>query len=134
LSLCQRKPIMPLMDWRQAIERWSSLPPEERARIRRDRIPLNVAESMAFEGEPVALKMMEAELARFDTPCTAPQRPEQFRVRLCARPQCEGPVVKLASLEAIVSALNSAGVRYLVAGGLAVNAHGYIRHTRTWTW
>jgi hypothetical protein len=38
--------------------------------------------------------------------------------------------VKLASFEAIVRALNEAGVRYLVAGGLAVNAHGYLRLTK----
>jgi hypothetical protein len=37
--------------------------------------------------------------------------------------------MKLASLEAIVRALEHAGVRYLVAGGLAVNAHGYQRFT-----
>lgn len=34
--------------------------------------------------------------------------------------------MKLASIEAIVRALESAGVRYLVAGGVAVNAHGYL--------
>lgn len=39
-------------------------------------------------------------------------------------------VVKLASFEAIVRALEGAGVRYLVAGGLAVNAHGYLRFTK----
>ena len=33
------------------------------------------------------------------------------------------------SVEAIVRALNSAGVRYLIAGGLAVVAHGYLRFT-----
>lgn len=38
--------------------------------------------------------------------------------------------MKLASLEAIVAALNSGNVRHLVAGGLAVNAHGYIRATQ----
>ena len=38
--------------------------------------------------------------------------------------------MRLASLEAIVAALNSESVRYLVAGGLAVNAHGYIRYTQ----
>lgn len=38
--------------------------------------------------------------------------------------------MKLASFEAIISALNEAGVRYLVAGGLAVNAHGYLRFTK----
>jgi len=38
--------------------------------------------------------------------------------------------VKLASFEAIVAALEDAGVRYLVAGGLAVNAHGHLRTTQ----
>ena len=38
--------------------------------------------------------------------------------------------MKLASLEAIVKALNDGSVRYLVAGGLAVSAHGYVRATQ----
>lgn len=59
---------MPHMDWKQAIERWRSLPAAERGRLRRNRIPLNVVESMAFEGEPVDLAAMEAELGRLDTP------------------------------------------------------------------
>ena len=37
--------------------------------------------------------------------------------------------MKLAAFEAIVTALRDARVRYLVAGGLAVNAHGYLRLT-----
>jgi predicted nucleotidyltransferase len=37
--------------------------------------------------------------------------------------------VTSASVEAIFRALNEAGVRYLVAGGLAVVAHGYQRFT-----
>ncbi|MCP9472578.1 MAG: hypothetical protein NNA30_07585 [Nitrospira sp.] len=37
--------------------------------------------------------------------------------------------MKLKSFEAIVRALNNADVRYLIAGGLAVNAHGYLRFT-----
>ncbi len=37
--------------------------------------------------------------------------------------------MKVSSFEAIAAALNGAGVRYLVAGGLAVNAHGYVRLT-----
>jgi hypothetical protein len=37
--------------------------------------------------------------------------------------------VKLASFEAIVRALEDANVRYLIAGGLAVAAHGYGRVT-----
>jgi len=38
--------------------------------------------------------------------------------------------MKLAAFEAIAGTLNRAGVRYLVAGGLAVNAHGYVRLTQ----
>ena len=38
--------------------------------------------------------------------------------------------MKLSSFDAIVTALQAAGVRYLVAGGLAVNAHGYLRFTK----
>lgn len=37
--------------------------------------------------------------------------------------------MKLTSFEALAAALEKAGVRYLVAGGLAVNAHGYLRFT-----
>jgi hypothetical protein len=37
--------------------------------------------------------------------------------------------MKPFSFEAIVSALNEAGVRYLVVGGIAVDAHGYLRVT-----
>lgn len=36
----------------------------------------------------------------------------------------------LATLEKVFRALNEAQVRYLVVGGLAVNAHGYVRATR----
>jgi hypothetical protein len=37
--------------------------------------------------------------------------------------------MKLKSFETIARALNDAGVRYLVVGGIAVNAHGYGRNT-----
>ncbi|MEX0692642.1 MAG: hypothetical protein WD043_12450 [Gemmatimonadales bacterium] len=37
--------------------------------------------------------------------------------------------MKLASLEALTRALNAANVPFLVAEGLAVNVHGYGRHT-----
>jgi hypothetical protein len=37
--------------------------------------------------------------------------------------------MKVAGFEAIVGALNEAGVRYIVVGGLAVIAHGYLRVT-----
>lgn len=37
--------------------------------------------------------------------------------------------MRLSSFEAIVRAFNDANVPFLVVGGLAVNAHGYGRHT-----
>ena len=37
--------------------------------------------------------------------------------------------VKLSSFEAIIHSLNDAKVRFIVVGGLAVNAHGYLRFT-----
>lgn len=38
--------------------------------------------------------------------------------------------MKLPSFTVVVAALENAGVRYLIAGGLAVNAHGYLRFTK----
>ncbi|MEO7723839.1 MAG: hypothetical protein ABIU29_03995 [Chthoniobacterales bacterium] len=38
--------------------------------------------------------------------------------------------MKLASVATILDALNTAEVRALVVGGLAVNAHGYLRFTK----
>jgi uncharacterized nucleotidyltransferase DUF6036 len=38
--------------------------------------------------------------------------------------------MKLGSFDSLVRALDEAGVRYIVVGGLAVNAHGYLRFTR----
>lgn len=38
--------------------------------------------------------------------------------------------MRLSSLEAVFAALQQAQVRYLVVGGLAVIAHGYVRLTR----
>jgi hypothetical protein len=38
--------------------------------------------------------------------------------------------VEARSVEAVLTALNDAGVRYLVAGGLAVVAHGHVRFTK----
>ncbi len=38
--------------------------------------------------------------------------------------------MEVRSVEAIVRALNDAKVKYLIVGGLAVNAHGYERSTR----
>ena len=52
------------MDWKQIVEQWRRLPPSEQMHIRLSKIPRKVARSMAFEGEPVDQKMLEAELER----------------------------------------------------------------------
>lgn len=51
-------------DWKHIVADWRKLPPEERRRIRLNRIPRKVARSMAFEGEPVDENMLEEELQR----------------------------------------------------------------------
>lgn len=38
--------------------------------------------------------------------------------------------MELSSVETVVKALNDAGVEYFVVGGVAVNAHGFVRMTR----
>ena len=38
--------------------------------------------------------------------------------------------MEVHSVEAIITALNHAGIEYLIVGGLAVNAHGFVRLTR----
>lgn len=38
--------------------------------------------------------------------------------------------MEVRSIETIVRALNAARVKYLIVGGLAVNAHGFVRLTR----
>lgn len=52
------------MDWISAIHRWRQLTPQEQRQIRLRNLPGKVARSMAFEGEPVDQRMLEAELAR----------------------------------------------------------------------
>jgi hypothetical protein len=38
--------------------------------------------------------------------------------------------MELHSIEIVVKALNDAGVDYIIVGGVAVNAHGFVRMTR----
>ncbi len=38
--------------------------------------------------------------------------------------------MEVRSVEEVVRALNDAGVRYIIVGGVAVNAHGFVRMTR----
>lgn len=44
------------MNWKENIARWRSLTPEEKLRRKWEAIPLDVARSMAFEREPVAVE------------------------------------------------------------------------------
>ena len=37
--------------------------------------------------------------------------------------------MRLDQVISVVQALNEAGIRYLIVGGLAVNAHGHVRYT-----
>jgi hypothetical protein len=56
------------MNWKENIARWRSLTPEEKLRRNWEAIPLDVAQSMAFEREPVAVERIRATLARIEPP------------------------------------------------------------------
>lgn len=56
------------MTTQETITRWRSLPPEEKLRRNWEAIPLDVAQSMAFEREPVAVEKIRATLARITPP------------------------------------------------------------------
>jgi hypothetical protein len=51
------------MTWTQNIAQWRSLPAERKLQIRREAIPLDVAQSMAFEREPVAIELIRETLS-----------------------------------------------------------------------
>lgn len=48
--------------WKQSILRWRALPEKEKYRRRILSVPQQVASSMAFEGEPVSVEMLERDL------------------------------------------------------------------------
>ena len=56
------------MNWKENIARWRALPPEEKLRRNWEAIPLDVAQSMAFEREPVPVERIRATLARIEPP------------------------------------------------------------------
>jgi len=56
--------------WQANIQRWRSLAPEQRAQVAWRLIPRQVAQSMAFEGEPVDLQW----LTQRHAPLTQPVR------------------------------------------------------------
>lgn len=60
----------------ECVERWRALHEEERLRRRWQSIPRNVAESMAFEGEPVDLAWLEERHRRMGPPALSKPLPE----------------------------------------------------------
>lgn len=58
------------MTWQDKLRRLRALPAETRQRRMWDHIPQSVAESMAFEGEPVSLALLHAQHARRTPPAT----------------------------------------------------------------
>ena len=62
------------MTWMETIDRWRALPPEEKLRRNWEAIPLDVAQSMAFEREPVPAERIRATLARIEPPASLKPR------------------------------------------------------------
>jgi hypothetical protein len=56
------------MTWLENIHRWRALPALRKLQLRRDAIPLDVAQSMAFEREPVPEETIRELLARTTQP------------------------------------------------------------------
>ena len=56
------------MSYIETIRHWKALPPERKLRLRWEAIPLDVAQSMAFEREPVPLETIRAIHARIEPP------------------------------------------------------------------
>jgi hypothetical protein len=54
--------------WIENIERWRQLPAEEKLLRRWKSIPRDVAQSMAFEREPVEMNLLHAIHARIELP------------------------------------------------------------------
>jgi hypothetical protein len=62
------------MTWIENIERWRKLPAEEKLLRRWQAIPRDVAQSMAFEREPVELSLLQGILDRIEPPDLLNQR------------------------------------------------------------
>jgi hypothetical protein len=62
------------MIWIKNIERWRQLPVEEKLLRRWKAIPRDVAQSMAFEREPVEMSLLQGMLDRIEPPALLKQR------------------------------------------------------------
>ncbi len=56
------------MTWQENVQQWKALPEARKTRIRWDAIALDVAESMAFEREPVPVERIRETLAILKQP------------------------------------------------------------------
>jgi hypothetical protein len=56
------------MNWKENLTRLRSLSPEEKLRRNWEAIPMDVAQIMAFEKEPVPVSRMRATLDRIEPP------------------------------------------------------------------
>ena len=57
----------------ETIRQWKALPPGRKLQLRWEAIPLDVAQSMAFEREPVPVETIRAILARIEPPALLKQ-------------------------------------------------------------
>lgn len=62
-----------MMNWTDTIRNWRRLPEQEQMRRRWEAIPLDVAQSMAFEREPVSLNRLQEIHARIEPPALLKQ-------------------------------------------------------------
>lgn len=59
------------MNWIRAINQWRLLSAEEKLRRRWTAIPQDVAQSMAFEGEPVEIRELQETLNQITPPASS---------------------------------------------------------------
>ncbi len=59
------------MNWTETIHQWRRLPAEEKLRRRWQSIPMDVAQSMAFEKEPVEIRRLQEILAQIAPPASS---------------------------------------------------------------
>ena len=69
------------MTWQTKLRALRALPLETRLRRMWDHIPQSVAESMAFEGEPVNMELLQAQHARRKRPVTLQPREASSAIR-----------------------------------------------------
>ena len=62
------------MTWIENIERWRQLPAEEKLLRRWQANPRDVAQSMAFEREPVEMSLLQGILDRIEPPALISRR------------------------------------------------------------